>query len=79
VPVDVCRQEHDGVVSTTGGAPFYGGIGTTLSLKGDTSPAAGTNIKIAPGGASTDYSRTITLDSKTVASIKDGTARRPAW
>jgi hypothetical protein len=67
-------KNNDGVVSTTEGAPLYGSIGTTLSVKGDTSPAAGTNIKIAPGGASTDYSRTITLDSKTVASIKDGTA-----
>ena len=64
----------DGVVNTTEGAPFYGGIGATLSVTGDTSPAAGTNIKIAPSGASTDYARTITLDSATVASIKAGTA-----
>jgi hypothetical protein len=73
-PTMSADKNNDGVVSTTEGAPAYGGIGTTLSVKGDTSPAAGTNIKIAPSGASTDYSRTITLDSKTVASIKDGTA-----
>ena len=67
-------KNGDGVVSTTEGAPFYGGIGATLSVKGDSSPAAGTNIKIAPSGASTDYSRTITLSKATVASIKSGTA-----
>jgi hypothetical protein len=67
-------KNGDGVVSTTEGASAYGAIGTTLSVKGDTSPAAGTNIKIAPAGSSTDYKRTIQLDSKTVASIKNGTA-----
>jgi len=30
----------DGVISTTEGAPAYGGIGATLSTSGDTSPAA---------------------------------------
>ncbi|WP_194923870.1 hypothetical protein [Catenulispora pinisilvae] len=64
----------DGVVSTTEGASFYGGIGTTLSVSGDTSPAAGTDVKIAPSGGSFDYSRTITLDAATVASIQSGKA-----
>jgi hypothetical protein len=73
-PTSAADKDGDGVVSTTEGASFYGGIGTTLSVSGDTSPAAGTNIKIAPSGASTDYSRTITLDSATMTSIKDGTA-----
>ncbi len=62
----------DGVVSTTEGAAAYGGIGTTLGLKGDTSPAAGTNIKIAPGGPSLDYNRSINLDSKTMDSLRSG-------
>ncbi|MBS2552098.1 hypothetical protein KGQ19_35075 [Catenulispora sp. NL8] len=64
----------DGVVSTTEGASFYGGIGTTLSVSGDTSPAAGTDVKIAPSGGSFDYSRTITLDAATVSSIDAGKA-----
>lgn len=67
-------KNDDGVISTTEGGPHYGGIVTTLSKTGDTSPASGTNIKIAPSGAGYDYSRTITLDSKTVAALKDGTA-----
>jgi len=73
-PTMSADQNGDGVISTTEGAPAYGGIGATLSVSGDTSPAAGTNIKIAPAGPSTDYSRTITLSDDTVASIKDGTA-----
>jgi hypothetical protein len=73
-PTASADKNGDGVVSTTEGAPFYGGIGATLSVKGDTSPAAGTNIKIAPGGGSTNYSRTIKLDSMTMKSIRSGTA-----
>ncbi|GHG57020.1 hypothetical protein GCM10012320_29870 [Sinomonas cellulolyticus] len=64
----------DGVISTTEGAPFYGGIGATLSTSGDTSPAAGTDLAVAGMGSSYTYQRTITLDSKTVAALKSGTA-----
>jgi hypothetical protein len=63
----------DGVISTTEGGASYGAIGTTLSTTGDTSPAAGVTLTVAPTGASTDYKRTITLDSKTMDSIKAGT------
>ncbi len=73
-PSPSADKNADGVVSTAEGAPSYGGIGTTLSVKGDTSPAAGTNIKIAPAGPSTNYARTIKLDAKTLQSIKAGTA-----
>ncbi len=73
-PTASADKNADGVVSTTEGASFYGGIGTTLSVTGDTSPAAGTNIKIAPAGPSTDYSRTIQLDPATMNSINAGTA-----
>jgi hypothetical protein len=73
-PSTSADKNGDGVISTTEGAASYGGIGATLSVTGDTSPAAGTNIKIAPAGPSTDYSRTITLDADTIASIKGGTA-----
>lgn len=63
----------DGIVDTVEGQPSYGEIGTTLSTSGDTSAAAGTNIKIAPGGSTLDYSRTITLDEKTLDSLADST------
>ncbi|MDJ0354339.1 hypothetical protein [Pseudarthrobacter sp. PH31-O2] len=64
----------DGVISTTEGAPAYGGIGTTLSTSGDTSPAAGTDLKVAGMGASYTYNRTFTLDAKTADALKAGTA-----
>ncbi|MCZ4103729.1 hypothetical protein [Streptomyces sp. H39-C1] len=67
-------KNGDGVISTTEGGPAYGAIGTTLGLTGDTSPAAGTDIKIAPSGAGFHYSRTITLDAASVASVKAGKA-----
>ena len=64
----------DGVISTTEGAPFYGGVGVTLSTSGDTSPAAGTDLKVAGMGAAYTYERTLTLDAKTADSLKAGTA-----
>jgi hypothetical protein len=67
-------KNGDGVISTTEGAPFYGGIGTTLSTSGDTSPKAGTTLTVAPSGGSFSYSRTITLDPKTMTSLTSGTA-----
>ena len=73
-PTTAADKNDDGVISTTEGAPSYGAIGATLSTSGDTSPAAGTTLTVAPSGASFNYSRTITLDSKTMASLTDGTA-----
>lgn len=73
-PTPSADKNGDGVVSTLEAAGSYGDIGTTLSVKGDTSPAAGTNIKIAPSGSSTNYSRTITLDPKVVQSLQNDTA-----
>jgi LPXTG-motif cell wall-anchored protein len=72
-PTQSADKNNDGVISTTEGAGAYGGIGTTLSVKGDTSPAAGTNIKIAPAGSSTEYHRTITLSQDTVNALRAST------
>ena len=73
-PTAAADTNGDGVISTTEGGPSYGAIGTTLSTSGDSSPAAGLTLTTAPSGASIDYSRTITLDSKTLASLQAGTA-----
>ena len=72
-PTASADKDGDGVVSTTEGAGNYGGIGTTLSTSGDTSPAAGTTLTVAPSGGSFDYSRTFALDDKTIAAVKAGT------
>jgi hypothetical protein len=73
-PTTAADANHDGVISTTEGAASYGAIGTTLSTSGDSSPAAGTTLTVAPSGASFDYKRTLTLDAKTMASLQAGTA-----
>lgn len=73
-PAPSADMDGDGVVSTTEGQPNYGPIGTSLTLSGDTSPAAGTALNVAPSGAGFDYSRTITLDAASTASLTAGKA-----
>ncbi len=73
-PTPAADTNGDGVINTAEGQPAYGAIGTTLSVSGDTSPAAGTDVAIAPSGSGYDYSRTITLDAASLASVKAGTA-----
>lgn len=72
-PTPSADQNGDGVISTTEGQPAYGAIGTTLSLEGDTSPAAGTDLKVAPGGSSVEYNRTFTLGEETLDALSEGT------
>ena len=72
-PTTAADANADGVISTTEGGASYGAIGTTLSTSGPTTPAAGTVLTIAPSGATIDYSRTFTLDAKTIASIQANT------
>ena len=62
----------DGVLNTAEGQPKYGPIGVSLTKSGDTSPAAGTALNVAPTGASFDYSRTIKLDAKSMESVTAG-------
>ena len=71
-PTMAADTNKDGILNTTEGGPSYGPIGTSLTLSGDTSPAAGTALTVAPTGASYDYSRTITLDAKSLASLTAG-------
>ena len=71
-PTTSADKNGDGVINTTEGGPAYGAIGTTLSTSGDTSPAAGTTLAVAPSGATISYKRTFALDSKTMASVMAG-------
>ncbi|OLT17055.1 hypothetical protein BJF79_48530 [Actinomadura sp. CNU-125] len=73
-PAPSADTNGDGVVSTVEGKPAYGPIRTTLSVRGDTSPTAGTDLEIAPHGAALDYQRVIELDDATLASLREGTA-----
>lgn len=73
-PAPSADKDGDGVVSTTEGAPSYGGIVTTLSTSGDTSPAAGLDLKLAGQGASYTVDRTFDLNAETKAALEAGTA-----
>ncbi|WP_258804223.1 CHRD domain-containing protein [Pseudarthrobacter sp. NS4] len=67
-------KDGDGVINTTEGDPAYGPILTTLSTSGDTSPAAGTDLKLAGQGAAYTIDRTFELNAETKASLEAGTA-----
>lgn len=69
-------QQHNGQpsVSVADGVPFYGGIGTSLTNAGDTSPAAALAVTDYPATGSYTYSRTIDLDPNVVANLAKGTA-----
>ncbi|RSN38661.1 hypothetical protein DMH08_40040, partial [Actinomadura sp. WAC 06369] len=73
-PAPAADTDGDGVVSAEEGEPAYGPIRTTLSVRGATTPAAGTDLEIAPHGAALDYERVIDLDDAALAALRDGTA-----
>ncbi|GAB5077376.1 CHRD domain-containing protein [Arthrobacter sp. AD-310] len=73
-PAPSADKDGDGVVSTTEGAGGYGGIVTTLSTSGDTSPAAGLDLKVAGQGAAYTVDRTFELNAETKAALEAGTA-----
>jgi hypothetical protein len=73
-PSPAADTNGDGVISTTEGAPSYGKIGTTLSTSGDTSPAAGLDLKLAGQGGAYTIDRTFELNAETKAALHDGTA-----
>ncbi|HEU4666990.1 MAG TPA: hypothetical protein VFS79_04935 [Arthrobacter sp.] len=67
-------KDGDQVISTTEGDPSYGGIVTTLSTSGDTSPAAGLDLKVGGQGAAYTVDRTFELNAETKAALQAGTA-----
>lgn len=73
-PAPGADANGDGVISTTEGNPSYGEILTTLSTSGDTSPAAGLDLKVAGQGASYTVDRTFELNAETKAALEAGTA-----
>lgn len=66
-------ENGDGVVSTLEGQPSYGPIGTSLTTEGDTSADSGLAVERFPGGPSTDYQRTFTLNQESAESVRNGT------
>ncbi|GAB3548126.1 hypothetical protein GCM10027404_11460 [Arthrobacter tumbae] len=67
-------ENGDGILSTTDGAPFYGGILTTLSTSGDTSPAAGLDLTLGGQGGTYTIERTFEMNQETLDALDAGTA-----
>lgn len=74
-PAPSADTNGDGIISTTEGGPFYGDIGTTLSVgAADKSPAGGLDLAAAPSGATIAYEETFELDHDTADALGAGTA-----
>lgn len=73
-PTDADDADGDGIVNTTEGAPAYGGIQTTLSTSGDTSPAAGLDLTLAGQGGNYSIERTFEMNQETLDALEAGTA-----
>ncbi len=67
-------DDGDGFLSTTEGAPFYGDIGTSLTLEGDTSPDSGLAVDRFPTDGELAYERTFEVSDDVAAAFEDGTA-----
>ena len=75
-PTGSADKNKDGFVSVTEGAPFYGGIATSLTTKGDSSPASGLAIDRFPTSpkGTISYHRTLTVSAQAAAAIRAGNA-----
>lgn len=71
-PTKANDKNGDGTVSTPEGQSAYGAVGTSLTLKGDTSAKSATKLDVVPSGGTANYKRTFTLNSETMESVKDG-------
>lgn len=67
-------ENGDGILSTTEGAPFYGGILSTIGTSGDTSADAGLDLTLAGQGGNYTIQRSFEINQETQDSLKAGTA-----
>ena len=73
-PTDADDTDGDGFVSVTEGAPYYGDIGASLTLEGDTSPESGLAVDRFPTDGELVYERTFEVSDDVAANFEDGTA-----
>ncbi|PRW63095.1 hypothetical protein CEP50_12295 [Actinopolyspora mortivallis] len=73
-PTAEADANGDGVVNTAEGKPSYGGIGTTFTTSGDTSPDSATDIDRAPSGGNYTYNRTFTLSEESAQQVRENNA-----
>jgi hypothetical protein len=73
-PTPDADANGDGIINVSEGAPGYGGILTTLTTSGATTPAEGLNLALGGQGGTYSIQRSIELDAATKASLEAGTA-----
>lgn len=73
-PTPADDENGDGILNTTDGTASYGGILTTLTTSGATTPAEGLNLELGGQGGSYTIEREITLDVATQEALAAGTA-----
>ena len=73
-PTDADDEDGDGFVSVTEGAPYYGDIGASLTLEGDTSPESGLAVDRFPTDGELAYERTFEVSDDVAAAFESGTA-----
>jgi hypothetical protein len=73
-PTDADDEDGDGFVSVTEGAPYYGDIGASLTLDGDTSPESGLAVDRFPTDGDLAYERTFEVSDDVAAAFEAGTA-----
>lgn len=73
-PTADADENGDEIINTSEGAPFYGGILTTVGTSGDTSPAAGLDLTLGGQGGNYTIQRTFEINQETQDALKAGTA-----
>ncbi|WP_309070954.1 hypothetical protein [Arthrobacter sp.] len=73
-PTPDADENGDGILSTTEGAPFYGGILSTIGTSGDTSADAGLDLTLGGQGGNYTIQRTFEMNQETQDALKAGTA-----
>ncbi len=73
-PTPADDANGDGLLSVSEGVPGYGGILSTLTTSGATTPAEGLNLALGGQGGTYSIQRTITIDEPTQKSLAAGTA-----
>jgi hypothetical protein len=73
-PTPANDTNADGIISVTESAPAYGGIVTTVTTSGPTTPAEALNLQLGGQGGTYAIQRTFTVDAPTMAALENGTA-----
>lgn len=71
---DATRHNGHVAMSTADGQEDYGGIGASLTITGDTSPASALAVDRFPSAGTYHYHRSFTVADDVVTALHDGTA-----